>query len=164
MKEKNQKQVIKNAAILIKSVKINKPVETVFNYIIYDLKDNYKAMTEDHIKYELLNSEYLKEGTVIDCREKAGNQTVCHHYKVEKIITNRHIFYLSSPSKVYIELPWKTIIPILFVMTLLNCSNNSTDYQLKTDISKTYEIRYFNAENQYVFLDSTTVNSNRNYP
>lgn len=61
MKEAIQKQAIKNAAILIKSVEINKPVDTVFNYIIYDLKDNYKAMTEDHIKYELLNSEYKEK-------------------------------------------------------------------------------------------------------
>ncbi|MBN2275995.1 MAG: hypothetical protein JXK95_16820 [Bacteroidales bacterium] len=109
MKRNNQKPAIKNAAILIRSVEISKPVDTVFDYIIYDLKDNYKAMTEDHIKYELLNSEYLKEGTEIDCREKAGNQTVYHHYKVEKIISNEHIFYLSSPSKVFIELPRKTI-------------------------------------------------------
>ncbi|MFO7656512.1 MAG: hypothetical protein R6W78_05545 [Bacteroidales bacterium] len=73
------------------------------------MKDNYKAMAEGHIQYELLNSEYIQEGTEIDCMEKAGNQTVHHIYKVEKIIPNEYIYYLSSPSKVFIELPRKTI-------------------------------------------------------
>ncbi|MBN2610217.1 MAG: hypothetical protein JXB00_01535 [Bacteroidales bacterium] len=100
---------IKNAAFLIQSVEINKPIDSVFNYIIYNLKDNYKAMAEGHIQYELLNAEYLQEGTEIDCREKAGNQTVYHKYRVEKIIPNEYVYYLSLPSKVFIELPYKTI-------------------------------------------------------
>lgn len=109
MNNNDEKLGIKHAAILIRTVKINKPVDCVYNYIIYNLKDNYKAMADGHIKYELLNSEYLQVGTEIDCREKAANQTVHHIYKVQKLIPNEHIFYLSSPSKIYIELPWKTI-------------------------------------------------------
>lgn len=105
----NERPKLKHSTFLMRTVVINKPVDSVFNYIVYDLKNNYTAMAEGHIKYELINSNYLKVGTEIDCREKAANQTIHHIYRVEKIIPNEHIFYHSSPSKVFIELPRKTI-------------------------------------------------------
>ncbi len=109
MTNNNQKPEIKNAVILVKAVEINKPIDSVFNYIIYNLKDQYNAMAEGHIQYKLLNSEFLQEGTEIDCREKAGNQTALHIYRVEKIIPNEYLYFLSSPSKIFIETPRKTI-------------------------------------------------------
>lgn len=100
---------IKNASMLTGRVRIEKPVEFVFDYIIYKLKDNYNAIAEGHIKYEMINSEFLREGTEIDCQEKAANQTAHHLYKVDKIIENECISYSSIPSKIFIELPWQTI-------------------------------------------------------
>lgn len=110
MNEINTKKPnIKNAAILIRSVEIEKPVDTVFNFIIYKLKDNYTATANGHIKYEIIGGDCLKEGVLIDCRETAANQEVHHIYKVKKIIPNQHIYYLSTPSKVFIKFPWKTV-------------------------------------------------------
>jgi hypothetical protein len=51
----------------------------------------------------------LKVGTIIDCEEAAGNQTILHQYNVEKIINNMLISYFSKPSLVKIKLPWKEI-------------------------------------------------------
>jgi len=44
---KTQKPEIKNAAILIRSIEIHKPIAMVFIYIIYELKDNYQAMAQE---------------------------------------------------------------------------------------------------------------------
>ncbi len=109
MNTENKISDIKNAAILTMQIAVNKPIETVYKYIIYKLKDNYTAMAKGHIKYEILNSDHIKEGAKIDCREKAGNQTANHIYEVKKTIPFEHICFLSSPSKVYIQFPWKTV-------------------------------------------------------
>ncbi len=108
MSTNNKTIAIKNSAILTMEIEINKPIKTVYKYIIYKLKDNYTSMAEGHLRYDILNSDHIEKGAKIDCREKAGNQTAYHIYEVKELIPNEHISFLSSPSKVYIEFPWKT--------------------------------------------------------
>jgi hypothetical protein len=91
---------------------INVPVgiNKVFEFFTNNnLPKYYSSIAKGHKYFTLRQGEKIEIGSIIDCEETAGSQTIRHEYYVSEIINNERIHYYSKPSLIKIKLPWKTI-------------------------------------------------------
>ncbi len=91
------------------SILVSLTIKTSFDFIINDLSKYYSDISKGHEYFKIKNGEKLQIGSIIDCSETAGNQSIMHEYHVNEISPNERIAYYSKPSLVKIKLPWKTI-------------------------------------------------------
>ncbi|WP_460671374.1 hypothetical protein [Larkinella ripae] len=63
----------------------------------------YRQLAVGHQTFEITNGSRLEEGSSIHCEETAGNQQVIHRYKVERLVSNQSLYYVSKPSVSYIN-------------------------------------------------------------
>jgi hypothetical protein len=99
----------KNTVYLSHSIFVAKSASEAFQYIINNLSGHYTELSEGHEYFRITNGDKLGVGSIVECSEKAGNQSVVHKYVVEEIIKDERIQYASKPSYVKVRLPWKTI-------------------------------------------------------
>jgi hypothetical protein len=92
--------------VVMVPLKINK----VFEFFVNNkVSKYYSNISRGHNYFTLRQGEKMEIGSIIDCEESAGNQTITHEYYVAEIINNERIHYYSKPSLIKIKLPWKTI-------------------------------------------------------
>ncbi|MBN2040447.1 MAG: hypothetical protein JW864_10415 [Spirochaetes bacterium] len=91
------------------SIESPKNINYTFNFIRNNLSEVYTDIAKGHKYFRIRNGGELKVGSVIDCSEEAGNQSVTHEYHVTDLVKNKKIGYYSEGSKVSVELPWETI-------------------------------------------------------
>jgi hypothetical protein len=99
----------KNTIHISYTIAVAKDVDQAFHYIIHNLSKNYSALADGHEYFQIINSDSLEVGSIVECSERAGNQSIMHTYIVEEIIKDERIHYVSTPSYVKVILPWKTI-------------------------------------------------------
>ncbi|MDR1215642.1 MAG: hypothetical protein LBK25_03065 [Treponema sp.] len=87
-------------------LKINEAFEFFINN---NVSKYYPSMSKGHKYFTLRQGEKMEIGSIIDCEESAGNQSIKHEYHVSEIINNERIHYYSKPSSIKIKLPWKII-------------------------------------------------------
>ncbi len=106
MKEIPQK---KDTIHISHSISTAKNVSQTFQYIINNLNKNYSELAKGHEYFRVINGDKLEVGSIVECSERAGNQSLMHKYVVDEIIKDERIQYASKPSYVKVRLPWKTI-------------------------------------------------------
>jgi hypothetical protein len=116
-------------------------INKIFEFFINNnVSKYYTRMSKGHKYFTLREGERMETGSIIDCEESAGNQTIKHEYHVAEIIKNERIHYYSKPSSIRIELPWK----------IIDSKSNSyiyydfeEDKNLNTNIRLTIGIQFF---------------------
>jgi hypothetical protein len=98
----------KKMVFLSHSVVVPQNLEESFNFV-RNLSKVYGDIAEGHDFFTTRDGKPLHPESIIDCSEWAGNQSIVHEYVVKEFIENSSIYYVSSPSKEKIKLPWKTI-------------------------------------------------------
>lgn len=99
----------KNTIYISHTISTAKDVSVAFQYITNNLSNHYSALAEGHEYFRITNGDKLEVGSIIECAERAGNQSITHTYVVDAIIKDERIQYASKPSYVKVKLPWKTI-------------------------------------------------------
>jgi len=105
----NEIPKLKHTAYISHTIEVSKNVEDAFSFITKNLSKVYAQLACGHEYFTILNGTEIKKDSIIDCAEKAGNQSIKHEYHVTEIDNNSRIAYVSKASKVLIKLPWKTI-------------------------------------------------------
>ena len=100
---------MKNTVFISSTISTPTNVEDSFRFIIEKLPEYYKEISGGHDYFRTVSGNPLSPGEKIECKEKAGNQSIVHEYFVDEIIPNTRIHYSSKPSFVKIKLPWATI-------------------------------------------------------
>jgi hypothetical protein len=123
------------------TVNVPLKINEVFDFFINNNQSKYYAnIAKGHKYFTLRQGEKMEIGSIIDCEESAGNQTIKHEYYVAEIINNERIYYYSKPSIIKIALPWK----------IISSKSNSyvyydfeEDKDLNTNIRITIGIQFF---------------------
>lgn len=101
---------LKNTVFIQHSISVAFEINKIFDFFIKNnLSKFYLNISKGHNYFNLRKGEKLEVGSIIDCEESAGNQSIKHEYHVSDIITNERISYYSKPSYLKIKLPWKII-------------------------------------------------------
>ncbi|RHX92373.1 hypothetical protein [Leptospira stimsonii] len=101
---------LKNTVILQYIINTPFKVDKVFDFFIDDnFSKYYSKIAKGHDYFFLRAGKRIEVGSIIDCEESAGNQSIRHEYHVSDIIRNERIAYFSKPSYMKIKLPWKVI-------------------------------------------------------
>ncbi|MBN2401694.1 MAG: hypothetical protein JXN64_04785 [Spirochaetes bacterium] len=101
---------LENTVILQHIINLPFKIDKIFDFFIdNNLSKYYSTISTGHEYFTLRKGERLEVGSIIDCEESAGNQSIKHEYHVLDIIKNERISYFSQPSYVKIKLPWKVI-------------------------------------------------------
>ena len=67
-------------------------INKVFEFFINNnVSKYYPLMSKGHKYFTLREGERMEIGSIIDCEESAGNQTIKHEYYVAEIIKNERI-------------------------------------------------------------------------
>lgn len=106
------KEIIKLKDSVIIQRDFNVPFQRnrVFNYFIENnLSKVYSKISVGHKYFTLRDGNKLQVGSIIDCEEEAGNQTIRHKFLISEISENDRIYYYSNPSEVKIKTPYKII-------------------------------------------------------
>lgn len=102
-----------NAFHLSGSVTVQKPVETVFNFITKDLSAYYPQTAEGHKKLEVIGSDRMTEGAKIECQEISKNVEVHHLYQITDVVPNKKAYFSTSlpsnPTRAYVYSGKQTI-------------------------------------------------------
>jgi hypothetical protein len=100
---------VRNAIILQRSVMIPSSPAQVFEFLTTKVPDHYPALARGHDCFDVVGGGPMVEGSIIDCRERAGNQEVHHRYVVRELVAGRRIRYASTPSTSFVHLDGRTI-------------------------------------------------------
>lgn len=98
-----------NAIVLQRSVTIPSTPAQVFEFLTTKVPAHYAALARGHDRFDILDGGPMIEGSIIDCRERAGNQEVHHRYVVRELIAGQRIRYASTPSTSFVHLDGRTI-------------------------------------------------------
>lgn len=98
-------------AYLSHTIEVPGTAEHSFHYVATHLGRIYTTLAPNHEYFRTRDGGPVKMGSVIDCAEHAGNQSIIHEYEVREFTPGRRIQYSSCPSRLSIRLPWKTIEP-----------------------------------------------------
>jgi hypothetical protein len=118
----------RNAIVLQRVVTIPSAPARVFEFLTTQVPTHYQAMARGHERFEVIGGGPMIEGSVIDCRERAGNQEVHHRYVVRELVESRRIRYASTPSTSFVHLDGRTIT---------GSSDTFVTYELEPDGSRT---------------------------
>ena len=99
----------KNTVYVSHTIFATQDISKAFQYLINNISTHYSELAKGREYFRIINSDKLEIGSIIECAERAGNQSIMHTYIVEEIITDERIHYVSRPSYVKVRLPWKTI-------------------------------------------------------
>ncbi|MBN1628593.1 MAG: hypothetical protein JW990_02410 [Thermoleophilia bacterium] len=99
----------KRTAYLSHSVEVPLTAEQSFEYVATKLGSVYDRVARGHEYFKTRDSGPIKMGSVIDCAERAGNQSIVHEYEVYEFVPGQRIQYSSPSSRLSIRLPWRTI-------------------------------------------------------
>ncbi|MFW5836275.1 MAG: hypothetical protein ACOCVK_02585 [bacterium] len=91
------------------AVEVPVGASVAFDYVRNDLGRVYTSIAPGHEYFTPTDGEPLHAGSVIDCAEHAGNQSIVHRYVVNDFDRPNRIQYSSCPSHLKVRLPWKTI-------------------------------------------------------
>lgn len=100
---------LRNAIILQRVVLIPRPPAQVFEFLTTGVPTHYRAMARGHERFDVFGGGPLVLGSVIDCRERAGNQEVHHRYVVRELEPERRLQLASTPSTSLVHLDGRTI-------------------------------------------------------
>lgn len=92
-----------NSFIMSDSLMIDASSEEVYQYYIHHYHEIYSQTAGKHHEFVLLNSDSIREGTTIYCREGEENQMIHHDYLVEQVIPGRLIFKSSEPTVIRVK-------------------------------------------------------------
>jgi hypothetical protein len=98
-----------HTAYISHTMEVPKKVEYTCSFIKRNLSKVYTQLADGHEYFTIRNGTEIKKDSIIDCAEKAGNQSITHEYHVTETDNNSRIAYVSKASRVLIKLPWKTI-------------------------------------------------------
>lgn len=131
----------KNTVYISHTILATQDISKAFQYLINNISTHYSELAKGHEYFRIINSDKLEVGSIIECAERAGNQSIMHKYIVNEIIPDERIQYSSTPSYVKVRLPWKTI----------ESTSNSYVYydfdrfgETGTEIRLTIGIQFFN--------------------
>lgn len=99
----------KNTVYISHTIHTDAQISKAFQFITSEMNTYYPQLAQGHEYFRITNGDTLQMGSIIECAESAGNQTITHMYSVNEIIPGERIQYSSTPSHVKIRLPWKTI-------------------------------------------------------
>ena len=102
-------RIFPHAVTFCETVSIRVSPRKVYHFLLHEMERVYPELADGHECFRPLDAESLREGAVIDCRERAGNQEVHHRYVVEKLVQNKHIYYVSKPTQTFIHLKNRVI-------------------------------------------------------
>jgi Polyketide cyclase / dehydrase and lipid transport len=100
---------LRNAIVLQRAVSIPSSPAQVFEFLTTKVPAHYHALARGHERFDVLGGGPMIEGSIIDCRERAGNQEVHHRYVVRELLADRRIRYASTPSTSFVHLDGRTI-------------------------------------------------------
>lgn len=101
---------LQNTVFIDHRICIPFPIDRTFDFFVNNnLSTHYSSLSRGHDYFSLRKGTRLEVGSIIDCEESAGNQSIRHEYHVSDIIVNDRIAYHSNPSYVKVKLPWKVI-------------------------------------------------------
>ena len=92
---------IPNSYLMTYTTKIERSPEQVFNFIKYNYRDHNLSIAKAHEKFEIINSDNITQGAVIEVEEYQENEGVKHKYIVHQVIPNRLIYMASTPTEIY---------------------------------------------------------------
>lgn len=106
----SEKADLKNTSFISHSISVPFEAHDVFDFFIGNkISKYYSDLSRGHKYFRLRSGDRLEVGSVIDCEETAGNQSIKHEYHVSEILANERICYSSKPSLLKIKFPWKEI-------------------------------------------------------
>ncbi|MBN1797970.1 MAG: hypothetical protein JW822_05315 [Spirochaetales bacterium] len=105
----NEIPKLKHTVYISHAIEVPKNAEDTFTFITKNLPKVYAQLACGHEYFTIRNGTEIKRNSIIDCAEKAGNQSITHEYHVTEIHNNNRIAYVSNKSRVLIKLPWNTI-------------------------------------------------------
>lgn len=117
-----------NAIVLQRSVTIPSSPAQVFEFLTTKVPDLYAELARGHERFDVVGGGPMVEGSIIDCRERTGNQEVHHRYVVRELVADRRIRYASTPSTSFVHLEGRTIT---------GTSDTFVTYELEPDGSRT---------------------------
>jgi hypothetical protein len=100
---------LRNAIVLQRSVTIPRAPARVFEFLTHEVPTHYQAMARGHERFDVLGGGPMIEGSIIDCRERAGNQEVHHRYVVRELVPDRRLCFASTPSRSFVHLDGRII-------------------------------------------------------
>ncbi|MBN1757617.1 MAG: hypothetical protein JW863_04830 [Chitinispirillaceae bacterium] len=101
---------LKNTVYIQHIISVPFEINKIFDFFIKNnLSKYFSNISKGHKYFNLREGDSLEVGSIIDCEESAGNQSIKHEYHVSDIINNERISYYSNPSYIKINLPWKIV-------------------------------------------------------
>jgi hypothetical protein len=100
---------LRNAIVLERTITLPSPPARVFEFLTTAVPTHYPEMARGHERFEIIGGGPMLKGSIIDCRERAGNQEVHHRYVVQELLPNRRIRFASTPSTSFVHLDGRTI-------------------------------------------------------
>jgi hypothetical protein len=91
------------------SLVIARPPAQVFRFITHQVPERYPELARGHERFRVLDGGPVREGAVIDCRERVEQQEVHHRYQVRAFEQDRHLHYASEPSRTFIHLKHRVL-------------------------------------------------------
>ncbi|HVH97677.1 MAG TPA: SRPBCC family protein [Enhygromyxa sp.] len=99
----------RNTILLERAVLIPLPPAQVFEFLTTGVPTHYRAMARGHERFDVIGGGPLAMGSIVDCRERAGNQEVHHRYVVRELEPGRRLQLASTPSTSFVHLDGRTI-------------------------------------------------------
>lgn len=100
-----------NTVYLTHAIQVSTDIVKVFDFFCRgSIQEHYQALSPGHDYFTIRDGSGLANGAIIDCAETAGNQSIVHEYHVTEVSPTERIAYCSTPSRVTIRLPWKSIV------------------------------------------------------